>query len=482
MTLLTLVPSSREHALETEIIYLKEQIKFLFEELHKRDLIIRELREECARKDARISELERRLKLDSTNSSKPPSSDFLTKPEPSKSQKKRGPKGGHPGITRKDYGEPDRVVDLSPETCNHCGLSLEGVDVLPGHRHQVAEWVAKPIEIVEYHHQVKLCPHCHHKSEAPYPIDIIPGSRLGPRLIAHLLLFNRWGHLSIDKLTDLCQEFSLPISGGTLNNKLFLAYEALKSPYLTLAKSLRNAPQLNVDETSWRIEGERFNVWTFSSSSFSFLKIAKSRGSIVLKETLGEEYPGLIICDFFGAYDRYLTQRCLAHLRRDLKGCAESRDLACKAFALEALAHIKEAWDLWRNHKDSGSALSTYRERGQEIKDQFREYLAKLPDDLSAPAVTLRKRIWDDWDELWPFLSDPNVPPHNNDAERSLRPIVTLRKMSGGSRSDWGAELCAMVHTIIATCRKQGKNPYSFIVEALLAKAQPGKVSIPSLV
>ena len=477
-----LLPSPRETQLEQEILYLKAQIAALFERIHEQDRQITELKEQLALRDARISELERRLRLNSTNSSKPPSSDFLAKPCSSpKSTAKKGAKVGHPGTTRKDFGVPDRTEDLVPETCDACGSFLKDLPLLPGHRHQVAEWVAKPIEITEYHHQQRICPCCHKRVQAPYPTDILPGSRLGPKLIAHLVLFNRWGHMSLEKLQRLLSEdFGLSITTGTIRNAFVRVHEALKTPYLLLAQSLPLCPMLNIDETGWRIEGERFNVWTFSTVSFTFLKVAKTRGHVVLDEVLGKDYGGLIICDFLATYDRYLTQRCLAHLRRDLKACLEEKDNQCRAFAAEALGYIKDAWELWKQHRQGGLSLAMLQEKGRGIVTECRKFIDTLPSSLPAPAVTLRKRFIDDWDSLWIFLSDPTVMPHNNDAERSLRPIVTLRKMSGGSQSTWGADLSAEVHTVLATCRKQGRNAHEFIVQALLAKAH-STLPMPSL-
>jgi transposase len=471
---------SRDHAafisLQHEVRYLKDQNQLLLEQIQSRDRIIAGLRSDIAIRDARIHELERRCRLDSSNSSKPPSSDALSKPE-AKDQAKRKPgaKRGHPGTTRKDFGEPDRVEDLVPHACDGCGHDLTGLPVLPGHRHQVAEWVAKPIEITEYHHQQRVCPCCRKRVEAPYPTHILPGSRLGPRLIAHLVLFNRWGHMSLEKLERLLNDdFGLPITRKSISNAFARVHDALQKPYGQLARLVPLAPRLNVDETGWRIEGKRFNIWTFSTPAFSYLTVAKTRGRAILDEVVGPDYRGVIMCDFFAAYDRYLTQRCLAHLSRDLKSCIESPDNDCRAFATEALGYIHDAWDCWKSYQAGGASLLVYQEKGRTIQAECRRFLETLPVSLPRYAAILRKRFFEDWDSLWHFLVDPQVMPHNNDAERSLRPIVTLRKMTGGSRSVWGAALSATIHSILGTCRKQGTNAHQVIVQALIARAHPG--------
>jgi hypothetical protein len=317
--------------------------------------------------------------------------------------------------------------------------------------------------------------------EAPYPAEIIPGSRLGPRLIAHLALLHQWGNLSYEKLAHfLSEDFGVPVTTSTLSSHFQKVGDALRPAYRQLASSIRLAERLNVDETGWRVDGVRHWVWCFGTDAITYLTITRTRGGIVLNEVLGSDWQGTLTCDFYSAYDRYLTQRCLAHLRRDLKACIEVRNLESQAFATEALSRIAEAWDLWRRYHDGAMSLPTRQERGMEIQEEFHQFLVSLP-DLPKPASTLKQRFVDYWDEIWRFLMDPALTPENNAAERTLRPIVTHRKVSGGSRSPWGAEFTAMMHSVTDTCRKQGRSAHDFLVRALLARAHPGLVRPPSL-
>lgn len=363
--------SARLVTLENEVLLLRAQNRVL-DEQHQRDVReIAALRAELARLHVRVADLERRQAKDSSNSSKPPSGDFQSKPDAEVTAgKPRGGRPGHRGATRKGFGEPDRVVDLVPERCNRCGHSLADEPLAPGHRHQVAEWAARPVEVVEYHHQVRACPCCAAKVEAPYPTEIIPGSTLGPKVIASIALFNRWGHMPLEKLQAiLAGEFGLTVATATLSNAVKRVKEALAMPYAELSRRIPLEPRLNIDDTGWRTQGARGYVWAFTTPGVTYLKIAKTKSAAVLEEVIGAGYGGVIIADFYVVFDRYLTQRCLAHLSRELKACLDDKDPLTRVFGFESLAMVHEAWDLWRDYQRGELHFTNSRHHVEAIED-----------------------------------------------------------------------------------------------------------------
>lgn len=191
----------------------------------------------------------------------------------------------------------------------------------------------------------------------------------------------------------LLTEWGLPTTEATIENVFARAYEALKGPHVELAKTIPLEPRLNIDETGWRINGERFNIWIFSTPSLSYLKVAKSRGDIVLNDVPGKDYGGTIISDFLITYAHYLGQHCLAHLSRDLKACLEEKDNECRAIAIESLGCIHDVWDMWRHYRRGGMNLEAYREQTKELIKEFKQFLETLPAELPASAQKLRKRL-----------------------------------------------------------------------------------------
>lgn len=464
--------NARIAALEKENELLREQNAALYERVGLLTAENATLRARVCELEVRVADLERQLRKDSKNSSKPPSTDFLFKPDVSGSGARRGGKPGHRGATRKDFGEPDRMVELVAEECPRCGTSLEGQPVRPGRHHQVAEWAPRPIEVVEYHHTQRVCPCCDRWVEAPYPPEVLPGSRLGPRLISHLALLNRWGHVSLDKLEVwVSRELGVPITSASISNAFQRVRKALEPAYEELAQAVRRSPTLHIDETGWRVCGKRHQVWTFGTERFTYLRVEKTRCGEVLQRVLGPDFGGTVISDFYLAYDRYLGQRCLAHLSRDLKECLDEPDAECRAFALEALGGIREAWAVWNEYRRGELHFASLRDQATRIRDEFEQFLSGLPKNIPKTAQRLKRRFLDYWEEVWFFLDHPDVPPHNNLAERSLRPIVTYRKVSGGSQAIWGAELTAMIHSVTDTCRKQGRRVHTYLADALLAEA-----------
>jgi transposase len=448
------------------------------------------LRSENTALKAEVAELKGRLNMDSSNSSKPPSSDGLKKPSRPKGERTRAPsrrKTGRPGKTRTDFGPPDRVEEVAPETCPDCQAVPTGPRVLLD-RWQVAELVEKPFVVTEYQRFGISCLPCGKTVEPPPPPGILPGFSLGPRLTAFIGLLGHFANVTQNKMVTLFQEvFNLPICEGTINNANRLWNRpALAVPVQELKESLPQLEHVHGDETGWRINGVRHWAWILATASITFVFIAASRGAEVLKSLLGDAFTGLISCDFYNAYrakDGVGGERtfCWAHLDREAKGVIENGWGDTAEFGRALRRIINKGYIHWRGLMRRRISVDTYQQLGERLKARMKEIVDKFEGKLVGDKpIALRKRLAENLAGYFNWYRFPGVPPDNSLAERAARPSVVKRKVSGGNRSQWGAEFTAYMQTVIGTCRKQGRPLLDTLVACLLAYAH-GDRPYPSL-
>jgi len=208
--------------------------------------------------------------------------------------------------------------------------------------------------------------------------------------------------------------------------------------------------------------------------------LAPTRSAAEAKQLLGEDFGGILSSDCFSAYGPVkagVKQKCLAHLQRDLEALQSSRFADNRQF----YSDVDKVLEIARGyHRDD----QTGKLNGAELAQKRHEVEAQLQDILHNPppkgwpsdAQRLANRLERHWQEWFTFLTHPQVKPDNNDAERALRPIVVHRKVSGGARSDWGAELVAQMFSFLETMRLQGHNAIAALCEllSLAGRSPPG--------
>lgn len=293
-----------------------------------------QLRAENARLTARVQELEARLGQNSSNSSRPPSAD----PPHGRTSRREPPAGrrpggqpSHPAHERplRPSDQVDRVVEQWPETCAHCQGSLSADPALmvgePA-RHQVTELPPIRAEVTEYRlHRVR-CPTCGGETRACLPPEA-PGGAFGPRLQATVAVFSGRCRLSRREVADVCGEMlGADVAVGSVDRLCQETGQALAEPVAELAQAVREAPVANMDETGWKQAGQRGWLWVVVTTVVTVFTIAKSRGSQVVKELLGETYAGSLGSDRWSAYSYLPVERrqvCWAHLRRDFQALVD---------------------------------------------------------------------------------------------------------------------------------------------------------------
>ena len=281
-----------------------------------------------------VQDLKARLDQNSTNSSKPPSTDPIgvkRKPPTPPSKKCRGGQKGHPRRMRA-LVPPERVAsvtDCKPVECRRCGHALSGEDAEP-RRHQVAELPPIEPEVHEYQLHRLCCPHCHTVTSGTLP-DGVPRTSFGPRLHAALSVLTGAYRLSKRQVSQLCSDLlGLTISIGMIAKLERITADVLERPVAELAEAVKTAEAANIDETGWREANLKAWLWVVVTSAGIVFRIARSRAGAVAKDLLGEEPKPIIISDRFPGYEWIKLksrQICWAHLRRDFQAMIDRDDV-----------------------------------------------------------------------------------------------------------------------------------------------------------
>lgn len=318
-----------------------------------------ELTKKVAELTARQEKLEAELaraKKNSSTSSKPPSSDIVKPPKPApkgKGKRKQGAQPGHPCHQRAPFSldEIDKTWDYHLTVCPDCGGHVDVSDELPRIIQQV-EIIPRPIEISEHRGMACYCSRCKKTHFAPIDEPVVRAGLVGPRLSTLVAYLKGVCHCSFSTIRKFLRDVAcVTISRGQLAKLIAKVSESMKETYELLLGLLPDESFLNVDETGHKDCGKRMWTWCFRAPLFTMFKIAPSRGSEVLIEVLGREFDGVLGCDYFSAYRKYmgdcgvLVQFCLAHLIRDLKFLAEHPNLENQSYGRRVLEAVRTLFD-----------------------------------------------------------------------------------------------------------------------------------------
>lgn len=447
---------------------------------------IEQLREQVGDRDKQIADLERQLaswKKNSTNSSRPPSSDGPAaarrlKPAHSRGRRKRGGQKGHPGRYRElvPAERVTQIVTVLPSDCRHCGQPLPQQlgpvgTVADVHRYQVSELPPLQAEVIEYQCHKVVCPHCGQSTRAELPAEV-QASLFGPRLaglIAYLTVGLRIPRRGVEQLLETV--LGIEISLGSTQKLVEETSEALTATCQELERQLPQEPVLNSDETGWRSMGERRWLWALVAGSFVFFTVASRRSSRVLMHLLGTVFPGILCSDRFGAYLKYhkgQAQFCWAHLKRDLLGILEfARTSDAERFSRDALALTARLFRLWHRFRGGGLDRAELMHRSIPLQQRFFRLCEQHLDSKDEEVRTLASALFQHCDRLFVFIEHPGVEPTNNSAERALRHAVIWRKGSFGNQSSKGEVATARLLTVARTCLMQRRNTLEFLSDSV---------------
>lgn len=424
-----------------------------------------------------VERLEEIINRDSRTSSKPPSSDLLkrsekpSEPEVDASEKRKaGGQLGHGGKTRKGFGRIDRVEFLRPERCEHCGGTDFEAAVLGIKAQEVAQFAARPIEVVRYERGICRCQGCGYDSTAALPPTVIPGQDLGVSLQAMLVWLSHYGHLSYEKQQEWLWELGqIKVGVGTLQATTCRVAAALSAPVKELHQWIQQHHHVQVDESPWLVKGVKEWMWVATGVGFCLFHAGDTRSRAELEVILGQSFAGVLSSDDFSVYNGYAVsaqQKCLAHLRRHFKQVMKLKPSSQADLGQGFISLIDEAFEhhaQWRETQDA----AVYAQWAAQFKGRVAEAITVWKPKAGYAAMLLLRSLTQKAHQWWYFLDHPEIPPDNNRSERVIRLAVTKRKVCGGSRSMKGFADTATILSVIQTCRAQARSVIQFIVSAL---------------
>lgn len=474
------------------IDYVESMVEGLNYELRVRDFRIRELEQENTR-------LRKRLEEQAPPPQPPSASPPFVKPAaPPGRRKKPGRKEGHEAALRPPPEAIDRVVDVPlrrhrvtrERLCPHCRTPL-GPGTVRKHRRLVEDLVPARAEVVCYRTASGYCRQCKRRVESRHPQQPpaadLPHAQLGINALAEAAALRVADRLPMRRVCGALRRSGLRLCAGAVARQVQRLARWLGGEYEHIKLRLRRSARANVDETGWRTRGRNTWLWAACAAGHTLYHVDKSRAGSVARRLLGESFGGTVGCDFYGAYDAAgfgKKQRCLAHLLRELRDAArDSPGFAACGFYPRCRRLVKDMLALKRKWRELDDA--TYTRRACRIEDRL-EALARAhaadpdadPDAEPDPdARRLAARLLRHRRELTPFLWDEELDGTNNAAERALRPAVVMRKITGGSRSEAGAQAWAVLASVLRTAQQQGRDAVATLKELMMrhwAGEEPG--------
>jgi len=448
----------------------------VLEQLSKKELIqiILRLSQSCCdlyqynqKLEQRVNDLENQLKKfnkNSNTSSKPPSQDIHKQNQFKKNQslrkksgKRSGGQKGHKGMNRAQVDNPDKIITCEPEQCSNCGKSLYDQHGTISERRQERDIPSIEVVVTEYQQIEKQCS-CGCINQGKFPDNIQSYVQIGANAQAFLVYLNVAQLIPFKRLKDIANDlFGFPISEGSIDNILNYSELRARPLYKMIMNIVKSNKWVGSDETGIRVEGQRDWLWVWQNNLASYYAIEDSRGYQVPLKHFGENYEGSFIHDCWSAQNNTKAlnghQQCHPHLQRFLQFLIEAYNSKWAYDLNKLLYKSQQAQErIWQ--ADFNNKI-----REQVIRDYEHQLQAFIDHPLTEKeAITLQKRFRKHKDNIFHFLSSPDIPFHNNDSEKAIRNAKVKQKISGSFRSRKGADRYAILLSIIETAKKQRFN------------------------
>lgn len=364
---------------------------------------------------------------------------------------------------------PTEVVDHVVETCPDCGRQLSGGWI--ARTRQVIELPEMAVRVIEHRAIGRHCGVCgkDHIAKIDLSGQVVGKMRFGVRLMSLVAELQTTCRMPISQIRGLLNTlYRLEISAGEIAGILQKVAQVAEPIYVGLRDEIRGSPVVNADETGWREDGVNGYIWSFSTPRTRYFAYNRSRSSEVPKETLGE-FKGKLVCDFYSAYSviDVVCQRCWTHFLRALKKLNEKHpdDESVVRF-------VDAVKDVYERAKAFSSDIRRHRLWAKMAFERELMEIALPYLGLKKPQSTLAGRIEKHLAELFIFVEEPEVPSDNNAAERSVRPSVIARKISGGTRSAKGSKTRMILMSVFGTWKLRAMDTMSSCHSLLAATPQ----------
>ena len=435
-----------------------------------------------------VQRLQDQVNKNSSNSSKPPSSDGLKKPK-TKSLRKSGerPNGGqpgHPGSTLKQIEKPDKTQVHKVHICQQCQSSLDEIEGIDIEKRQVFEIPALHIEVTEHQSVIKKCPHCGSINRGQFPCEVTQPTQYGANVKAHAVYLNNHHYIPFERTAQIFEDvFGHRISEGLIIESGNKVEEQVRPSNELIKQKLIESKVANFDESGLRVKKKNQWLHVASTPELTYYQVHNKRGCEAMNDIdILPQFNGIAVHDHWKPYFKYTN-------------CDHS---LCNAHHLRELTFIEESYEQnWA--KDMGVLL---REINKEVKQvrveadhleanklkEFEIRYDKLIEDgklanpppkeednmpkkrgrkKQSPPKNLLDRLEEKKTEVLRFMHDFTVPFDNNQGERDIRMMKVKQKVSGTFRTEKGAKQFCNIRTYISTARKQGVNVLKALTMAL---------------
>jgi transposase len=426
-----------------------------------------------ARLEARIRDLEQELAQRDRNdpSQRMPG----LKPAATARRRKNGPRKQRAhGSSRCQAPVPTETVRHAVAVCPQCAAPLSGGT--ERWRKEVLELPMAPVRVIQHVYLERRCPSCGRRAvppqASPAQLGVLSGrQRLGLGLLAYVALARAELRLPVQLIQWAVQALhGLELSQGAIVGALQRVAAVGQATVAEIRATIRASPRVYADETGLREDGTNGYLWSFSTERERYF-VHGRRTKEVVDEVLGPNFAGVLVSDFYAAYDHYEGphQRCWAHLLREIHDLVDKhpQDAALRTWARQVHGVYERAGRAQRG--PTADRRQAQRQCAADLLELAQPHLAA--DAHSVPQAVLCRRIQKYLPELFTFVLDPALSSTNNAAERSVRPVVCQRKISGGTRSPEGTRTFTTLATLFGTWRARGLDPLVACRDLLLAQA-----------
>ena len=397
---------------------------------------------------------------------------------PPEQQKRPGRKPGHPGASRARPRTIDAQVEAPlPPCCEQCGGRLanrqplvqfiEEIPPIRPHVTRLTTWQA-------------TCEGCGRVHTTSHPLQMsraqgAAGVHLGPRAAALAALLNKHLGLTCGKTCQVLRKgFGLSLTRGGLSQLLVRIAAKAESHYDALIAKLRGSPAVFADETSWWVGGPGWWLWVFTTPQLTLYRVAKSRGSQVVQEILGDDFAGMLVSDCLASYDPppFRKHKCIAHHLRALKEqeAALAQRGVTSPYLLLWKLQLRDVIQTWRDRPTLDA--EAYAAKVAQLRQGVDNLLEQSP--AQPEEVRFRDRLRRRREHLLGCLENPAAEPTNNRAERALRPAVIARKLSCGNKTDRGRQAFEVLASLAATADQQARDFLADLTGLLPLATQAG--------
>jgi transposase len=451
--------------LRTESQRLKQQLAQALGQLAEAHQMIEQLQQ-------RIAELEQR-------GGGPPSFVKPNRPQPSGSESPRQKRALEHNHSRRRE-TPTGTVKHSLEHCPECKYKLQGTSI--DYVRQVVELPEpQPVEVSEHQVIKRYCPKCEKWRSPKLDLtgEVLGQGRMGVRLVSLIAYLRQTLRLPVRRVQAYLESVHhLSISSGEIIELMHQLRRTAQGTVDALKEEVRASPIVHGDETGWREGGQNGYIWSFSTpgeEGVRYYEYDASRGQGVVRRILGPKTQGHLVSDFYCGYNDYAgqQQRCWIHFFRDLRKLKDEHSQEAEvvqwAEAVRGLYDEAQEWlkvtvrpSMERREKEYVSLVGRVLELG-----------AKYAQEKKHPCQTLARRIYRHQDELFQFVMVEGLSANNNLAERSIRPMVVIRKISGGSRSTEGTKTRMALASLFETWQARKLNPFLECLKLLSQSPAP---------